>query len=88
MQKVAGSNPRWSQPATCKFSVYSVVNGTFFEAGKVTVAKVGGWALFFTCCAQEKEVFLTPIDPTITRPQEIFIFYDSLHDLATTEYGK
>ena len=34
------------------------------------------------------EVFLTPIDPTITRPQEIFIFYASLHDLATIEYGK
>ena len=46
------------------------------------------WPLFFTCCAQETEVFLTPIDPTITRPQEIFIFYDFLHDLATIEYGK
>ena len=29
-----------------------------------------------------------PIDPTVSRLQEIFIFYASLHDLATIEYGK
>ena len=62
--------------------------GTLFDSGKVTVAKVGGWALFFTCCAQETEGFLTTIEPTITRLQEIFIFYASLHNLATIEYEK
>ena len=47
-----------------------------------------GWALLFTCCAQETVGFSTPIDPTASRLQEIFIFYASLHDLATIEYGK
>ena len=47
-----------------------------------------GWALPFTCCAQETVGFSTPIDPTVGRLQEIFIFYSSLHDLATIEYGK
>ena len=87
MQKVTGSNPG-GVSRQLENSLYSVVNGTFFESGKVTVAKVGGWALFFTCCAQETEVFLTPLDPTIIRSQKIFIFYASLHDLATIEYGK
>ena len=47
-----------------------------------------GWALLFTCCAQETVGFSTPTDPMISRPQEIFIFYASLHDFATIEYGK
>ena len=44
--------------------------------------------MLFTCCAQETVGFSTPIDPTVSRLQEIFIFYASLHDLATIEYGK
>ena len=60
----------------------------FFESGTVMAAKGGGWALLFTCCAQETVGFSTPIDPTVSRLQEIFIFYASLHDLATIEYGK
>ena len=60
----------------------------FFESGTVMGAKRRGWALLFTCCAQETVGFSTPIDPTVSRLQEIFIFYASLHDLATIEYGK
>lgn len=47
-----------------------------------------GRALFFACCAQETVGFSIPIDPTVTRLQVIFIFYVSLHDLATIDYGK
>ena len=47
-----------------------------------------GWALLFTCCAQETVGFSTPIDPTVSRLQEIFIFYASLHDLVPVEYGE
>ena len=45
-----------------------------------------GWALLFTCCAQESVGFSTYTDPTVVRLQEIFIFYASLHDLAMIEY--
>ena len=51
-------------------------------------AKGGGGLCFFTCCAQETAGFSTPIDPTVSRLQESFIFYASLIDLATIEYGK
>ena len=41
-----GFKSRWSQPATWKFSVYSAVNGTFFESGAVMAAKGGGGLCF------------------------------------------
>ena len=59
-----------------------MVTGTFFDTGKVMAAKGGERVLLFTCCAQETGGFLPPIDP---RLHEIFIFYASLHDLATIE---
>ena len=51
-------------------------------------AKGGDGLCFSQVCAQETVGFSTPIDPTASRLQEIFIFYASLHDLATIEYGK
>ena len=47
-----------------------------------------GWALLFTCCAQETVGLSAPIDPTASRLQETFIFYASLHYLATYRIWK
>ena len=47
----------------------------------------GMGCVFHILCPRNRGI-LTTIKPTITRLQEIFIFYASLHNLATIEYGK